>query len=107
MGNDLSNVARSEVDLRKKKSFPSSISTPSPFLWASISRNRVMQREVELKVCTFQVRPYRVASVQEVKHLYEDATLQYFRNSLRILESSRGPHAAREFDTPGLEYSFL
>ena len=50
-----------------------------------------MQREVELQVCTSQVCPHRIPCVQGVKHLFEDATLQYCRNSLRILGSSRGP----------------
>ena len=45
---------------------------------------------------------------QEFKRLFKRDTLQYYRNSLRILESSRGPHrkapraAGREFDTPGV-----
>ena len=49
------------------------------------------RRNLQKKVCTSQVCPYRVACVQGVKHLFEDATLQYCRNSLRILELSRMP----------------
>ena len=62
-GDDLSNVARIEVELQKKV--------------------------CTFQVCP---RRARVACVQGIKHLFEDVTLQYCRTSLGILESPRGPH---------------
>ena len=98
-GNDLCNVAQSEVDLQKKDHHLSSISTPSPLLG-------------QIEFCCFTKWSYLqikknlyLSSVdcdQGFKRLFEDDTLQYCRNSLRILESSCGPQAACVFDTPAL-----
>ena len=62
-GNYLCNVARSEVDLQKKKrSLPLQHLHLTPLLQTSLFRNRVRRHEVKLisnkkKVCTSQVSP--------------------------------------------------
>ena len=62
-------------------------------LHASLIRNRDLWHKEELvskykKICTSQ----GVACSKGFKRFFEDETLQYFRNLLRILESPRGPH---------------
>ena len=92
-GNDLCNVAQSEVDLNKKKvitsaAFPNH--RPSSGIVnqksSSVARSGVdfqIKRSVYLSM---------VACVKGFKRLLEDETLQYCRNSLKIFESSRRPH---------------
>ena len=88
-----------------------------PLLWATIS---VMEPEVRLiskkKVITFpaSVKLFpndqnlylsSAACNQSFKHLFDNDPLQYCRNSLVISESSRGPYAARGFDTSDVDRS--
>ena len=87
--NDLSNVARSEVDLQKRKKglYLSSISTLSPLLPESSFGARgenhfQMKKNLHLS---------SVACVKGFKSLFKDETSKCCRNPLRILESSRGP----------------
>ena len=62
-GNDLCNVAHSEIDLKKKRSLPPQHLHTIVLLQASLIRNRVLWHEVELiskykkSLCTSQVSP--------------------------------------------------
>ena len=73
LGNDLCNVARSKIHLQKKKviTFPASV--------------KLFPNDKNLYLSS-------VACDQGFKRLFDNDPLQCCRNSLVILESSRGPH---------------
>ena len=75
LGNDLCNVARSKIDLQKRK-------------------KKVLTLPASVKLSSNEKNLYlsNVARDQSFKRLFDNDPLQYCRNSLVISESSRGPH---------------
>ena len=73
LGNNLCNVARSKIDLQKKKviTFPASV--------------KLLPNDKNLYLSS-------VACDLGFKRLFDDDPLQYCRKSIVISKSSRGPH---------------